>query len=881
MKKVMKFLACVSLSFVTLSSACSSLPFLGDEVNSKIEKIDYDSTVENVSVDLTSERFENPITDEQMPGRQNEQFEDGSLVGDPYYLRYNGKYYAYVSTESNEAIYRVWETVDLINYTFLGTFNLLDENGNADNKDLYCPWAPEVHYWNGDFYMYTSPNARGHKVLKSVNGTPWGDYQVVSNKFGYTQAVDGKTWIDGSVFIDDNEDKWFVVPTRTGITSGNPFVAVVPMEDMYTLSESGHKLLTNCGITGNWTEGPFMVKRDGVYYLINTGEQVGEPAYRINYAYNDSGLFAKDGIGDVDNKNEWETEYDPNLLLKTEGDYFGCGHGCLTIGPDLDSWWLPHHVSRKVNGKRTLELARVEFSGVRASVLGKTVSQRQTPNAPDFYYDGTASYNEMRTEAGEGMYWNTDGTRILSSKKTGAEFTAEYNFKEVAIDGTFKCLFGGGYVTITDKKIQLYKGTEKIGEGEMKETFNWNAYHRITVTYRDGRITVKVNDLTKIDLQVSGLGNDVIGYEGIGNAEVGATVFSNYAFGSSDNAEMKTVEGSFFATNYYKAKEGESASEISENAIKQVTASADQNDYNQFNGASALKLSEGDRAVYKIDVVESGLYAISSIFATENDGSIIKIQIDSNVPSCYQLMKNDYSCNLECIDEYTYDYSQFNYDELLYQRRKIDEIYLEKGAHTFTVKALQGEYTAIEYSIEKVSEYSPQYNDKLSVKGGHDYYSNWSIKDGAHYATSGVRNLVCFGTSGLTDYSLSVKVKAYQAIFERIGKTGVVVRMTNPTNMIRQDYGSGSGYFVYLDSSGVVVERFDYNHYIVAEKSMDLDPNTYHELEVSCEGNVLSVRLNGKKVITYVDPYSFVRGAMGLYSVDAEAYYKDLEVKPL
>ena len=50
----------------------------------------------------------------------------------------------------------------------------------------------------------------------------------------------------------------------------------------------------------------------------------------------------------------------------------------------------------------------------------------------------------------------------------------------------------------------------------------------------------------------------------------------------------------------------------------------------------------------------------------------------------------------------TYDYSK-----LAFQKRVIDEIELEKGMHTFTVKAVDGDYTAVEYNIIRTHPNSP------------------------------------------------------------------------------------------------------------------------------------------------------------------------------
>lgn len=921
MRKITRFIISVSLAAMMLLSGCENDT---ERVNTAITVSAYDTTVENVNVTLKEgEKYTNPITDENQPYRadsvedqilsgidEEDAAEDISKTGDPYILRYNGKYYLYCSTDGWWCSYRVWESLDLIHYTYLGEYDLLDINGNRTEGDtgarqgfdLECPWAPEVHYWNGEFYMYTSLHAAGHKVLKSTTGLPYGDYQVVNDDFS--------GGIDGSFFIDDNEDKWFIRTYRDENNSSCP--VVLKAGNMYTLeSNTDYYLTSKTGISGDQVEGPFLFKRDGIYYLIATGEGAGYPAYRLNYAYNDSGLGKELNVGSVGGEENWSLEMQPNVILNTEGEYYGYGHGAVTTGPDLDSYWFPYHMTRASGSGRTLGINYIEFSGTRMSVIGQD-KETMVPNAPDFYTSyftelsdvdwegkvsgviareaGYRSYTEERTRAGEGLH--QVGNQLLSGRlatdgaveliESGSRFTAEYNFKDIATDGTFKCLFGGGYITILGKTVELYKGAEKMAEAPMlvnDEEWNWEAYHDIIVAYEEGRITVTIDGCTKIDMEATGLGNGAIGYEGASGTQIGGAVFSNQAFGSSDKEVAKVVEGTFFASNYYEAKEGESATELSGNSdVYKVETEGDEDvvtygtahTYHIYKDATALKLAEGDRAVYVIDVAEDGLYTLESLYSVDSGGSVVKVQVDKESPTCYTLAKNDYSSN---------EYNQEYYEKLKFQKRVIDEIFLTKGLHTLTVKAVQGDYTAIEYEMNHTSETAPEYSDSLMEKAGHDYFSNWIIKDSAYYAATGLKSLVRFGGTDFTDYKVKVELKT-DAMMSRSNKAGILLRLTEPSIFYRQSYGSGRGYFVCLDAYGVSLERFDYNERLVAYYETPLDQDTYYTLEAECVDNTITVYLDGKKVITYTDPYGFSLGAAALYSYQAATYYKNLEITP-
>ena len=54
------------------------------------------------------------------------------------------------------------------------------------------PFAPEVIYFNGMFYMISSPSGNGHYVFESES--PEGPFSAISGNIGKS--------IDGSYFID-------------------------------------------------------------------------------------------------------------------------------------------------------------------------------------------------------------------------------------------------------------------------------------------------------------------------------------------------------------------------------------------------------------------------------------------------------------------------------------------------------------------------------------------------------------------------------------------------------------------------------------------------------------------------------------------------------
>ncbi len=121
--------------------------------------------------------------------------------GDPFVMRHNGIYYLYVSTKDGSVGIKCCSSPDLVNWTFEGFCSTPPLTRGA--------YAPEVYYYNGDFYMYTSPAGNGHYVLRSTSPTK--GFEPVTDNIGMS--------IDGSVFID-NDGKWYFSGKNHGNKGG-------------------------------------------------------------------------------------------------------------------------------------------------------------------------------------------------------------------------------------------------------------------------------------------------------------------------------------------------------------------------------------------------------------------------------------------------------------------------------------------------------------------------------------------------------------------------------------------------------------------------------------------------------------------------------------
>jgi len=249
---------------------------------------------------------------------------------DPFVLRHDGRYYLYATNPD----IRCWSSDDLL------TWHL---EGPAIADDVFpglVPFAPEVVYADGAFYLYTSPSGQGHTVLRAES--PTGPFVPVTGNVGHA--------IDGNVFVDDDGSRYFYWAGDEGIWG-----CAMPSP-----TEFGEPVFTGIHMNG-WTEGPFVSKRDGVYLMTLTGNHYLSPGYRIDAAYSDHPLtgFRANPLNP--------------LLVSTDGPIVGLGHSSSVVGPDLVSTWIVYH-DMNADLTRNLDLDRQIGAGRDLVVLGPTTS---------------------------------------------------------------------------------------------------------------------------------------------------------------------------------------------------------------------------------------------------------------------------------------------------------------------------------------------------------------------------------------------------------------------------------------------------------------------------------------------------------------------------
>lgn len=406
---------------------------------------------------------------------------------DPFVLKYNGKYYLYCTNPD----IRCWSSADLLHWKAEGPSI---EEGTFPEL---VPFAPEVVYWNGYFYMYTSPSGHGHYVLRSEK--PTGPFRKISGNVGHA--------IDGSVFIDDDGKWYFYWAGDEGIWGC----------EMKSPVSFGEPVLTGAALCG-WTEGPFVCKKDGMYYMTYTGNHYLSKGYRILAARSRNPLTGYE-----------DDVYNP-IVIKTEGEVTGLGHSSTVTGPDLVSHYIVYHNMRD-DLLRDLNIDRQLWEQNVTQVLGPTREPQNAPSMPDYVFpadNGAVNALEFeyicgKTEKDKDVFFSSpDGVFALSRQSFSSCFTAEFHLK--IMDGKKAGIVlaenAEKYYSFVfepkSKTVQVYRCSEEkedeIARAQISGEYDFEALHCIRVSHDEsGKTKFYVDNRLLLAVEL-GKGSYRVGY---------------------------------------------------------------------------------------------------------------------------------------------------------------------------------------------------------------------------------------------------------------------------------------------------------------------------------------------------------------------------------
>ncbi len=227
---------------------------------------------------------------------------------DPCVLLHQGTYYLYPTGDNGS--YRVYRSTDLVHWT---------QGPKVFEPGERNVWAPDVVYRPEDkkFYLYYTVNRRiGVAVADRPDGT-------FKDKGTLVQSA-----IDAHLFRDDDGACYLYYVKLPGFR--------ICVDRMKTPLSREDKPVEIIRPTEPWemkrgavTEGPWMLKHKGIYYLIYSGTGASSLDYAVGYA------TAEKPTGPF-------TKYRANPIVQRGERALGPGHCCVTKDAAGKLWMVYH-----------------------------------------------------------------------------------------------------------------------------------------------------------------------------------------------------------------------------------------------------------------------------------------------------------------------------------------------------------------------------------------------------------------------------------------------------------------------------------------------------------------------------------------------------------
>lgn len=813
MKKVLK------RSFALMLVMALLLPLIGCNASNFNKALDANEIEYTFS---QSETYHNGQAIEGQWGANQDTSGGEYGIGDPFVMRYDGKYYLYPSSghpENGVAGIKVFSSEDLVNWTY--------EGFAVEGEEANFAYAPEVVYYNGTFYLCESAGGNGHYIYKS--NSPVGPFERVTDNFGRV--------IDGAFWIGDDGQLYFLYPD-------NNVMQIAPI-DMQTMLPGIETSLA--GTLNGWTEGPGMFRRGDMLYLTYTGNTVTSDSYRVGYSYQ----LGTDPAGQF-------IMPDNNIVLLETGpeNFRGLGHSSNVIGPDLDSWYTAYHNLIATAGpQRRYMVDKLVTNSSVVMANGPTYSDVPVPERPDFETRGTEQLE-------------TAGELLLSSTASEAVFTAEFNFIPTE-NGTTRFVFGykdeKNYteavwddMTKTLTVNAVSNGSEEMLDSQSVDFLSAGVLHTLRVEQGANRLLVYMDAMRKVDVERSGSAGKI----GVaGDASFSYLAYTSDAFGTSDFETVKMIDGSFPAVHYLKGENrGFSIKNaaVQEDGIRQ--GEKENTVYDDDSFAYNLKLdTAGDWVKYAVRVTAEDYYGISARISTASEGARFQIIVDSKEVYTYTVPSSGLS------------------DEMV--NLTLGYIPLSAGEHTLKLRLAEGTMEVASFTFEPANPTQLTYeNDMTEInEKGWSYIGNWKIIDGVHTARSGDVAYAYAGDEKLSDFTVEVEVAMTEEA--TIYDAGIMLRAKHHVlnSGVEESF---CGYYLSLRNDQVTLSRYNYGAESLDLVGVDWLQGEFHKIKVTMENNHILVYVDDMDVpvMDYYDSNAFLYGQVALCSNKAGCAFKNFKI---
>ena len=218
----------------------------------------------------------------------------------------------------------------------------------------YAVWAPSVIHLNGKYYLFFSANdiqanEKGPGGIGvAVSDSPAGPFIDALGKPLIGEFHNGAQPIDPDVFQDDDGSVYLYYGGQghcNVVRLAPDLKSVLPLDPSQPNGPTFKEITPK-----NYVEGPFMIKRKGLYDLMWSEGDWGDSTYGVAYAHSTSPTGPFQRIEKI-------LVSDPRLAT-------GPGHNSVLHIPGTDDWYIAYHrhpLSTTDVNERTLAIDRMYF----------------------------------------------------------------------------------------------------------------------------------------------------------------------------------------------------------------------------------------------------------------------------------------------------------------------------------------------------------------------------------------------------------------------------------------------------------------------------------------------------------------------------------------
>ncbi|MBF4470357.1 glycoside hydrolase family 43 protein [Flavobacterium sp. HJJ] len=275
------------------------------------------------------------------------------FLADPTIFYNNGLYYLYGTTSGNFPNgegFQVYTSSDLNDWKGpAGAQNgLALKKGEAFGDKGF--WAPQILQYKNKFYMIYTAN---ENIAVASSDNPLGPFKNDSKE----PIIKTGNQIDPFIFIDEDGKKYLY---HVRLTNGNRIFVAEINDDLQSIKP---ETLTEC-ISGtlpwentqnaSWpvTEGPTVIKHNGLYYMLYSANDFRNPDYAVGYATSKSPL------------GPWEKSKDSPIISRKNTNQNGIGHGDVFWDKNNKMHYVLHtHFSQSEVSPRKAGIIDIYFDG--------------------------------------------------------------------------------------------------------------------------------------------------------------------------------------------------------------------------------------------------------------------------------------------------------------------------------------------------------------------------------------------------------------------------------------------------------------------------------------------------------------------------------------